>query len=165
MSRYELIVTLSMIFEKNFSIVLNNSKFTKNELYFYCGINQDYIKLIVCGSFLLDTITYDSTSFSVKYAKTPTIDLYYTIRSDTYVSVSNYAIRKTSLFLNSCWLDRECLEFFGNYSSGMRDSRNLLVDYSIKHNFLLKKVTLSSFSEFRYTLNNCSLVKKTQIVL
>lgn len=138
-------------------------------MYIYTNINVNkYIKYILNNFIsLIDIITYDSSLLEyIKNYKLVSFLKFYNYINDTYIYIVQQGnIPNLTNFKNSNWLIRESIEFFGTVCYNTNDTRNLLIDYSIKNCYLLKSVNLSAFSEFRYKLNNSIFFKKSQVVL
>ena len=66
-----------------------------------------------------------------------------------------YSLEK--FFLNSSWMERELSEFFKITIFKKFDSRNLLLDYNLNINPLLKSFPTEGFQEVYYNFNNMNL--------
>ena len=57
-----------------------------------------------------------------------------------------------SIYPSACWLEREFVEMFGVFLSKKVDSRNLLLDYCLNENPLLKNYPVSGCKELHYSI-------------
>lgn len=65
-----------------------------------------------------------------------------------------------NVFYNASWLERELIEFFGTNVTGRSDTRNLLLDYNLQTNPLLKTYPTEGHQEifFNYLSYNLEYV-------
>ena len=92
--------------------------------------------------YLVDIVSYDN--LYIKYISTNNIYItkIYLYNIDLFLNILSNDNNCNILFKNSNWLFRECIEFFGLKFYNIKDSRNLLNDYSLKNNFLLNMILL-----------------------
>ena len=62
-----------------------------------------------------------------------------------------------NFFLNSNWVERELIEFFGTEFVFKKDTRNLLLDYTFSGNPLLKTFPTEGYEELYFNFNTYSL--------
>lgn len=62
-----------------------------------------------------------------------------------------------NFFLNSNWLERELIEFFGIKVLNKKDTRNLLLDYNLTINPLLKNFPTEGFQELYFNYGTFNL--------
>lgn len=60
------------------------------------------------------------------------------------------SLSSSTIYPSLHWLEREVYEFFGYPIVGLKDSRNLLLDYNKNYNALLKYFPTSGFEEVYY---------------
>lgn len=141
----------TIYFEKNKFILFSNQKSLKNE--YTIWTNADTSNFISVNSInglvtLVDLVAFDSTHKPKFFAKL------YNINSDTYISIfSNNKKSLSTHFINASWVEREVREAFNIQWKQMRDTRNLLLDYSLTEPVLLKKNPLEFFKEIKTTID------------
>lgn len=62
-----------------------------------------------------------------------------------------------AFFFNSNWVERELIEFFGIKIINKKDTRNLLLDYNLQINPLLKNFPTEGFQELYFNFNSFNL--------
>ena len=70
-----------------------------------------------------------------------------------------------SVYPSACWLEREFSEMFGAYITNKIDARNLLLDYSLNENPLLKAYPSVGLREVHYSLLAESVVYSSSAIV
>lgn len=133
-------------------VCLQLSFFLKNELF-------------LSPSYVVDASCVDlqqTPSFTRNYSSMLTFYIYYFFflkkRIIFFFPKTKQLNSVDSVYPSACWLERELSEMFGVYFNSKVDSRNLLLDYSLNENPLLKAYPSVGLREVHYSLLTESVV-------
>ena len=136
--RYELSLSDSQLLEYtsydftkkpfDYNLFKNNNEFI-NEKKFFLFFNSNK-KFLSCNFYFF-------------YIKQRITFFFNVSNKNSVLSIENY-------FSNSNWLEREISEMYGIFFNNKKDSRNLLLDYSILFNPMLKSFPSTGYKEVFY---------------
>lgn len=166
-NKINLFLQFFLISNSNLNIIFNNFRLLKNEIFLFSNSKLIYKNVFYLNnSYLIDIVSYDNIylKYINNFNNNVIINKFFLFNHDIFINIisNTYSIYSTN-FINSNWLIRECIEFFGLYFYNIKDCRNLLNDYTIKDNFLIKNVPLASFNEIKLGLNNLNYFKKNVV--
>jgi NADH:ubiquinone oxidoreductase subunit C len=173
------LISLNIIFEKNFMYFFTNNTTSNNN--FYLAVNytllENILKYIKFELFFSNTYMFDSICFQLNSNLTifskifkkklkNKIFLTYSMYNPIYYTrislITIYENKQTIVSLekfykNLNWLERELSEFFNIKYIRKNDTRNLLLDYNDNNNYLLKQYNTELFTDLYYNLINDTL--------
>ena len=151
-------------FSKKYSF--NSSNFNKNELYVYTIKNLTKYIFFLYKYSVLDIISYDNSCINNlnKIKNFFFIFQIYLYKFDFILNIFCNKILDKNNFSNLNWYLRENYELFGNkLFLNKIDNRNLLLNYSEKQNFFLKKNTVFGFNDYKTVFNKIVKFKKISV--
>ena len=106
-------------------------------------------------SFLMDFVCYEIVGCKYKYTLIYTllsthINIRLNLKTRVLFSNQSKILSVVTLFLSSCWAEREIFDFYGLYFFFNKDLRRLLLDYGFKGYPLHKDFPLTGFIELYY---------------
>lgn len=144
-----------IIFEKKKNIFYKNTISCKNEINVWTTILGINYVLITPTFYTLKTFV---DIVSTQGEKFETLS-YYKIYNTINASYSNFYFINSTTSLSAfsktvCIYERESSEFFQIKYAGIKDKRNLLLDYGLKIPLLIKKIPLELTNEIKKNENN-----------
>lgn len=168
-NKINLFLQFFLISNNDLTVIFSNFRLLKNEIFIFSNSKLIYKNIFYLNnSYLIDIVSYDN--IYLKYVNNLNsnviINKFFLFNHDMFINIVSNTNNIYSInFMNSNWLIRECIEFFGLYFYNIKDCRNLLNDYTIKDNFLIKNVPLSSFNEVKFGFNGLNYFKKNVVNL